>query len=145
MTAYTDSRFSSKAATFLRLGLALAGIYWLFSLFLHYRMSLDGSLSCIIYKKGTLPGWPQFLANFSGQRADGSQPKVGKVTMVYGNRSIYDRAVNTHIVHSQRLGYPDFILRSPILEGVWSKPAILLSVLLKELEKPPERRLEWLL
>lgn len=65
--------------------------------------------------------------------------------MVYGNKSIYERAVDTQILHSQRLGYPHFILRRPILEGVWNKYAILLSVLLKELEKSLERRLEWLL
>ncbi|EED24501.1 conserved hypothetical protein [Talaromyces stipitatus ATCC 10500] len=64
--------------------------------------------------------------------------------MVYGNNSIYEKAINTHRVHSRRFGYPHFILRKPILDGVWNKYAILLSVLLQELEKPPERRLQWL-
>jgi hypothetical protein len=65
--------------------------------------------------------------------------------MVYGNSSIYERTVNTHKLHSRRLNCPHFILRSPILDGVWNKYAILLFVMLQELEKPPERRLEWLL
>lgn len=32
-----------------------------------------------------------------------------------------------------------------MLEGVWNKNAILLSLLLQELEKPLDQRLEWLL
>lgn len=48
MTVYIDSRLRLKAATFLHLGLALAGIYWFFNLFLHYRMSLDIRFSYVI-------------------------------------------------------------------------------------------------
>jgi hypothetical protein len=65
--------------------------------------------------------------------------------MIYGNNSIYERALDTHREHSRRLGYPLFVLRTPILDGVWNKYAILLSVLLQELEKPLDRRLQWLL
>ncbi|EED11621.1 conserved hypothetical protein [Talaromyces stipitatus ATCC 10500] len=115
MTVHTDRRLHSKFGTFLRLGVVLAGIYWLFKLYLHYQ-----------------------------RRVRQPQPNVGKVTMVYGNNSIYERAVNTHKVHSRRFDYPHFILRRPILDGVWNKYAILLSVLLRELEKPAERRLQWL-
>jgi hypothetical protein len=64
--------------------------------------------------------------------------------MIYGNNSIYERALDTHREHSRRLGYPLFVLRTPILDGVWNKYAILLSVLLQELEKPLDRRLQWL-
>ncbi|EAW13442.1 glycosyltransferase family 34 protein [Aspergillus clavatus NRRL 1] len=71
-------------------------------------------------------------------------PTIGKVTMVYGNNSIYERALETHREHSRRQGYPLFVLRIPILDGVWNKYAILLSVLLQELEKPLDRRLQWL-
>lgn len=65
--------------------------------------------------------------------------------MVYGNTSVYDRTVNTHLVHNQRFGYPFFLLETPVLDGVWNKYAILLSVLLQELQKPSSQRLEWLL
>ncbi|KAI9817780.1 MAG: hypothetical protein M1827_000899 [Pycnora praestabilis] len=37
------------------------------------------------------------------------------------------------------------ILRQDILNNVWSKPAYILSLLLRELAKPPGERLEWLL
>ncbi|PQK16814.1 hypothetical protein BB8028_0007g00180 [Beauveria bassiana] len=64
--------------------------------------------------------------------------------MNYGNMSIYDRTVRTHRTHNQRFGYPFFLLETTVLEGVWNKYAILLSVLLQELQKPLNKRLEWL-
>lgn len=72
--------------------------------------------------------------------------RIGKVTMIYGdNKSIYERALDTHREHSNRMGYSLFVLRRSILDGVWNKNAILLSLLLQELEKPVDQRLEWLL
>jgi hypothetical protein len=65
--------------------------------------------------------------------------------MIYGNDSIYERTLETHKEHSRRLGYPLTVLRNPILNGIWNKLAILLSVLLRELEKPADQRLQWLL
>lgn len=65
--------------------------------------------------------------------------------MIYGNNSIYEKAIQTHEEHSRRLGYPLLVLRNPVLEGVWNKYIALLTTLLEELEKPPDRRLEWLL
>ncbi|BDD64102.1 hypothetical protein MAP00_008949 [Monascus purpureus] len=72
------------------------------------------------------------------------QPVIGKVTMIYGNHTVYERALDTHREHGRRLGYPLTVLRKPILDGVWNKCAILLSMLLQELEKPEGQRLEWL-
>ncbi|GFG13353.1 glycosyltransferase 6 [Aspergillus udagawae] len=71
-------------------------------------------------------------------------PTIGKVTMIYGNISIYERTLETHKEHSRRLGYPLTVLRNPILNGIWNKLAILQSVLLRELEKPADQRLQWL-
>jgi hypothetical protein len=72
--------------------------------------------------------------------------KIGKVMMVYGNGSneIYERAIRTHEEHCRRLGYPIFVLRNSMLQGYWNKNAILLSVILQELAKPVDQRLEWL-
>ncbi|KAI2794149.1 hypothetical protein POX_a00739 [Penicillium oxalicum] len=64
--------------------------------------------------------------------------------MIYGNRSIYDRGLRTHQEHARRFGYPVSVLRKPIMSGTYSKCAILLSEMLRELEKPPGERLEWL-
>lgn len=70
---------------------------------------------------------------------------IGKVTMLYGNNSVYERAFRTHEEHSRRLGYPLLTLRKPVLDGVWNKYFVLLSVLVQELEKPADKRLQWLL
>lgn len=65
--------------------------------------------------------------------------------MVYGNRTAYYRGLETHENHARRFGYPMTVLRKPILGGFWSKPAILLSTIIEELEKPDDERVEWLL
>lgn len=74
-----------------------------------------------------------------------SRPKVGKVMAIYGNHTIYKRTMATHEKQSRRLGYPLFVLESPILDSYWNKYAIILSVMLQELAKPADKRLEWLL
>ncbi|KAJ9261678.1 CAZyme family GT34 [Paecilomyces variotii] len=73
-----------------------------------------------------------------------SRPKVGKVMAIYGNHTIYKRTMATHEKQSRRLGYPLFVLESPILDSYWNKYAIILSVMLQELAKPADKRLEWL-
>lgn len=65
--------------------------------------------------------------------------------MIYGNNPVYERAVKTHQEHCRRLGYPVFLLRQQVLDGVWNKLAYLLSLIVQELEKPADERLEWLL
>ena len=74
-----------------------------------------------------------------------SRPTVGKVTMIYGGNPIYERSLKTHEEHSRRLGYPTYVLRRSILDGMWSKLAYILSLLLQEMGKPPDLRMEWLL
>lgn len=65
--------------------------------------------------------------------------------MIYGNHSIYGRALKTHQEHSRRHGYPLSVLRRPIVDGTFNKYAALLSEVLLELEKAPCERLQWLL
>ncbi|OOF94905.1 glycosyltransferase family 34 protein [Aspergillus carbonarius ITEM 5010] len=64
--------------------------------------------------------------------------------MLYGNRTMYDRALKTHEAHSHKFGYPMTVLRKPILGGLWSKPAIILSTLIEEMGKSEEQRVQWL-
>ncbi|KAL3423529.1 galactosyl transferase gma12 mnn10 family protein [Phlyctema vagabunda] len=71
---------------------------------------------------------------------------VGKVHAVFGEpNSVYERALKLHKQHSDAHGHPMFVLRERLLSGLWSKPAYILSVMMHELEKPEEERLEWLL
>ncbi|KAJ0424254.1 hypothetical protein BJY00DRAFT_299373 [Aspergillus carlsbadensis] len=72
------------------------------------------------------------------------RPTVGKVMMIYGNNTVYERAVETHRAHCLKQGYPLFLLQRQVVDGVWNKLAYLIYLLVQELEKPPEERLEWL-
>jgi hypothetical protein len=73
------------------------------------------------------------------------KPSIAKVTIVFGDSPIYQGALKTHEEHSRKFGYPVHVLRSGILDDVWTKPAYLLSLLLEELVKPKSERLEWIL
>ena len=75
----------------------------------------------------------------------GERFRVGKCTIIFGGASIYERAVRTHELHDRLHGYPLHVLRHGILDDVWSKPAYILNVLLRELTKPESERLQWLL
>ncbi|CAD0112680.1 unnamed protein product [Aureobasidium uvarum] len=75
----------------------------------------------------------------------GHKTRVGKCTIVFGGSTIYERTVKTHALHDRIHGYPLYVLRQSIMDDVWSKPAYILSLLLRELAKPAEERLEWLL
>jgi len=73
-------------------------------------------------------------------------PRIGKVTILTGDDNrVYERAVRTHETHNRLHGYSLHTLRESILNDVWSKPAYILSVLLRELAKPKGQRLQWLL
>ena len=71
---------------------------------------------------------------------------IGKVTILFhGKDPTYIRAIQTHQAHSKLHGYPLLALRHAILDGIWSKPAYILAVILEELRKPDGQRLKWLL
>jgi len=71
---------------------------------------------------------------------------VAKIAMCYGEPTLmYARAIARQQLHSDMHGYDLFLLREKLLSRLWSKPAYILGVLLKELEKPAHERLQWLL
>lgn len=71
---------------------------------------------------------------------------IGKVTVLYNQKDpTFLRALHTHQGHNDRYGYPMFVLRHPITESIWSKPAYILAALLEEMRKPEGNRLQWLL
>lgn len=77
---------------------------------------------------------------------EGSVRRVAKCTILFGARNpTYERALQTHMAHNEAHGYPLHVLRTSMLDDVWSKPAYILHLLLAELAKPAELRLEWLL
>jgi hypothetical protein len=72
--------------------------------------------------------------------------KIAKITMLYGDSNpTYERALQSHENHAKLHHYPLFILRQKLLGRLWSKPAYIMSIILRELEKPnPKDRLQWL-
>jgi len=81
-----------------------------------------------------------------GNHTNHQEPRIGKVTILTGgDNQAYERAIRTHELHNQLHGYSFHTLRESLLNDVWSKPAYILSVMLRELAKPKAERLEWLL
>ncbi|GAB7364758.1 hypothetical protein MBLNU230_g5556t1 [Neophaeotheca triangularis] len=75
----------------------------------------------------------------------GARVRIGKCTVLFNGNSYWERAIRTHESHDRIHGYRLHILRQQLLDDVWSKPAYILSILLRELSKPPADRLDWLL
>ncbi|EMC91082.1 glycosyltransferase family 34 protein, partial [Baudoinia panamericana UAMH 10762] len=75
----------------------------------------------------------------------GARTRVGKCTIVFNGNSWWERALRTHEEHDKIQGYRLYVLRQNLLDDVWSKPAYVLSLLLREMAKPENERLEWLL
>ncbi|KAK5129689.1 hypothetical protein LTR08_002958 [Meristemomyces frigidus] len=74
----------------------------------------------------------------------GARTRIGKCTILFNGNSYWERAIRTHEQHDRMQGYRLHVLRQSLLDDVWSKPAYILSLLLRELSKPEGERLEWL-
>ena len=74
----------------------------------------------------------------------GARTRVGKCTILFDGNSFWERAIRTHEEHDRLHGYRLHVLRQQLLDDVWSKPAYILSLLLRELSKPESERLDWL-
>lgn len=72
--------------------------------------------------------------------------QVGKCTVMHGKYGQgRSPAFDTHLRHSEIHRYPIFVLDRPIVDGLWTKEAALLGVLLHEMTKPEDARLKWLM
>jgi hypothetical protein len=80
-------------------------------------------------------------------------PRILKVTVFYGEGMLYkgsDEDVSQEILqghsdHALRHGHKQIIQRQNLMETIYTKPAAILSILLQELQKPEEKRAEWIL
>jgi len=69
-----------------------------------------------------------------------------KVTGLYGHdNELYEAAIRSHGEHDRLHGYEMKVLREKIVNGHWSKPAYLLSLLVQELAKGEQERAEWMM
>lgn len=69
-------------------------------------------------------------------------PQIGKCTVATGEN--YNAALRTQLDHSDYHGYPTFTLDRKVLDGLWSKEAALLEMMLETLSKPAGERLKWI-
>jgi len=73
--------------------------------------------------------------------------RIARVTMTFNAEGddMWERGIALQQRHADTHGYPLFVLRRELLPTYWSKPAYLLSIMLRECEKPEAERLQWLL
>jgi hypothetical protein len=93
---------------------------------------------------GFLPG-EHVLEGLQEDERLGARTRIGKCTILFYGNSFWERAIRTHERHNREHGYRLHVLRQQLLDDVWSKPAYILSLLLRELAKPESERLEWLM
>jgi len=71
--------------------------------------------------------------------------RIAKVSAHFGpQHPAYEQALLTHHRHADLHNYPIFDLKTTIIDDLWNKPAHLLSIIMDELLKPEDRRLQWL-
>ncbi|KAF4962178.1 hypothetical protein FSARC_9752 [Fusarium sarcochroum] len=74
-----------------------------------------------------------------------SNIRIGTVTAHFGDpQPQYQKALQTHLMHNLVHGTQLDVLCSTIIDAIWNKPAFILSLLLEEMAKPAQERLEWL-
>ncbi|THX44002.1 hypothetical protein D6D08_10525 [Aureobasidium pullulans] len=101
-------------------------------------ISLMSCLLIVVTFLGTLWHRPSFIY--------GDRPyKIAKVSMLYGNNSLYERALESHTRHGERWGYPTYIKRQNEYCGYWNKPTFMIQQVAQELAKPEHERAEWLM
>lgn len=72
--------------------------------------------------------------------------RFAKITVASGFEDIlYEKALQTHIDHAEKWGYKLYMARENAADGMFNKVAYIMTVLLNELYKPAEERVEWLL
>lgn len=71
--------------------------------------------------------------------------RFAKIAVASGFEDIlYERALDTHVQHAKKHGYPMYMARENAADGMFNKIAYIMDVLLNELFKPAEERVEWL-
>jgi hypothetical protein len=87
---------------------------------------------------GTLWHQPSFIYGLKPYR-------IAKVSMLYGDNKLYERALESHIRHGEKWGYPTYIKRQNEYCGYWNKPTFMIQQVAQELAKPEHERAEWLM
>jgi hypothetical protein len=71
--------------------------------------------------------------------------RLATLTAQFGDpQPIYQRALGSHVLQSAVQQTPLHVLRAKIVDDLWNKPAFILELLLVEMSKPEDKRLEWI-
>ena len=82
----------------------------------------------------------------SGLTSRDSPAVLARASMLYGKKNEYlEKAIATQEMHSLRHGYPMSILQHSVTTGYWNKLTHLLSIIVAELNKEPDERIEWIM
>ncbi|KJZ76140.1 hypothetical protein HIM_04596 [Hirsutella minnesotensis 3608] len=75
-------------------------------------------------------------------------PRVATLSVHFskskGSDTFYQQALRSHLLHRLVHQSPLHVLCTPVIEGLWNKQAFILSVLIEEMTKPADERLEWI-
>jgi hypothetical protein len=116
------------------MGIRLTRMQW----FNNRLVVLISTILIIFSFLGTLWHQPSFIY--------GSKPyRIAKVSMLYGDNKLYERALESHIRHGERWGYSTYIKRQNEYCGYWNKPTFMIQQVAQELAKPEHERAEWLM
>ncbi|KAL4993741.1 hypothetical protein BDV10DRAFT_198068 [Aspergillus recurvatus] len=78
--------------------------------------------------------------------AEETARRITKASMLYGPRNaLYERALQSHRRHAEKWGYGMEVLQNEITTGYWNKPSYLLALVIRELSRPVNERVEWLM
>ncbi|KAH7310756.1 hypothetical protein B0I35DRAFT_358348 [Stachybotrys elegans] len=75
-----------------------------------------------------------------------SKLRLATVTAHFGEpQPHYQRALKSHMVHSLVHGTELHVMCDAMIDDLWNKPAFILSLLMEEMMKPADERLEWIM
>lgn len=57
----------------------------------------------------------------------------------------YNESMRLHLAYDSAHGYPSYVLRSDVYEGVWNKVVYIATIIAEQLMKHESERLEWLM
>jgi hypothetical protein len=71
--------------------------------------------------------------------------RMAVVSVNYGPQNVtYQSSLGTHLRYATLHDLKMHVLCTPIVDHLWNKPAFILSLLLREMAKPPQQRLQWI-
>jgi hypothetical protein len=79
------------------------------------------------------------------QSSQFERQRIAIVSVNYGPQNVsYQPSLGTHLQYANLHDLQMHVLCTPILDHLWNKPAFILSLVLVEMAKPPQRRLQWM-